>query len=120
MRRIQPKARTFILTGYPDFDSALEAIRRQVDDYLTKPADIPRLLETLRAKPGRPRILESPGKRASIVLRENRDAIIEKWADETERDPQLKHLHISRDARIDHLPGLLRQLANRIDKNPDS
>jgi ActR/RegA family two-component response regulator len=36
MRRIQPQARTYLLTGYPDFDSALEAIRRQVDDYLTK------------------------------------------------------------------------------------
>ena len=34
MKRIQPQARTFILTGYPDFSSALEAIKRQVDDYL--------------------------------------------------------------------------------------
>src|SRR5689334_13779191 len=38
MRRIQPSARTFILTGYPDFSTALEAIKRQVDDYLLKPA----------------------------------------------------------------------------------
>src|SRR5579864_666667 len=31
MRRIQPAAATFILTGYPDFESALLAIRNQVD-----------------------------------------------------------------------------------------
>ena len=34
MRRVQPEAATFILTGYPDFDTALQAIRSQVDDYL--------------------------------------------------------------------------------------
>jgi ActR/RegA family two-component response regulator len=120
MRRIQPNARTYILTGYPDFVSALEAIGRQVDNYLTKPVDIPALLKALRTTPGRPRALDSPGKRASTIIRANTEAMIEKWADETERDPHLKHLHLSRDGRIDHLPGLLRQLANRIDKNPDS
>ena len=32
MRRVQPSAVTLILTGYPDFATALEAIRNQVDD----------------------------------------------------------------------------------------
>jgi len=32
MRRTQPQAVTFILTGYPAFETALEAIRLQVDD----------------------------------------------------------------------------------------
>ena len=41
MRRVQPGAATFILTGYPDFDTALQAIRSQVDDYLLKPTDVP-------------------------------------------------------------------------------
>ncbi|HEY2116704.1 MAG TPA: response regulator, partial [Candidatus Angelobacter sp.] len=40
MRRVQPGAVTLILTGYPDFETALQAIRSQVDDYLTKPADV--------------------------------------------------------------------------------
>ena len=43
MRRMQPKCVTLILTGYPGFDSALKALRNQVDDYLIKPADIPAL-----------------------------------------------------------------------------
>src|SRR5437773_12017466 len=54
MRKIQPGAATFILTGYPDFQTALEAIRKQVDDYFTKPADIPTLVSTLRATVHRP------------------------------------------------------------------
>jgi DNA-binding NtrC family response regulator len=45
MRRTQPDAVTFILTGYPAFETALEAIRQQVDDYLVKPTDIEPLVE---------------------------------------------------------------------------
>jgi ActR/RegA family two-component response regulator len=118
MRRIQPHVRTYILTGYPDFATALEAIRQQVDDYLVKPADIPRLLQTLRLKPDRRHARHSLGKRASTVIRENAEAIIEIWVRETYRHPRLKQIGLSRSARIDHLPGLLHQLADRIDKNP--
>jgi len=119
MRRIQPQARTYILTGYPDFTSALEAIRRQVDDYIVKPANIPDLLKTLRTERERSRIISMPGKRASTLIRENMNAIIEKWAGETERDPELQQLRISREARIDHLPLVLQQLANRLDRRAD-
>src|SRR5215475_1047064 len=71
MRRMQPEARTFILTGYPDFATALEAIRRQVDDYLIKPTDVPTLLKTLTSKAKTRVIHRSSGKRASEVIREN-------------------------------------------------
>src|SRR5438270_12906181 len=47
MRRSQPDAATFILTGFPDFDTALKAIRSQVDDYLVKLASPPHLLEKI-------------------------------------------------------------------------
>jgi two-component system response regulator PilR (NtrC family) len=36
MRRTQPECITLILTGYPGFETALQAIRSQVDDYLVK------------------------------------------------------------------------------------
>jgi len=119
MRRVQPHARTYILTGYPDLASALEAIRRQVDDFLVKPADIPALLKTLRAAPQGSRAVNTPGKRVSTLIRERAEEIIEEWAEETERDQELKQRHLSRESRIDHLPGVLRQLANRLEKSPD-
>src|SRR5215471_4298862 len=50
MRRTQPKVPTFILTGYPAFETALEAIRQQVDDYLVKPADIEELVGKIKSK----------------------------------------------------------------------
>jgi DNA-binding NtrC family response regulator len=50
MRSSQPKCLTMILTGYPGFETAIEGIRQQVDDYLVKPADVEALLDTLRRK----------------------------------------------------------------------
>lgn len=50
MRDRQPRCVTVILTGYPDFETAIEGIRKQVDEYLVKPADINALLETLHRK----------------------------------------------------------------------
>jgi DNA-binding NtrC family response regulator len=50
MRRSQPKCVTVILTGYPGFETAVEGIRNQVDDYLTKPADLEALITSLNQK----------------------------------------------------------------------
>src|SRR6476469_9545528 len=50
MRRTQPQCVTLILTGYPGFETALQAIRSQVDDYLVKPTQIERLVETIERK----------------------------------------------------------------------
>lgn len=113
MRKIQPGAATFILTGYPDFQTALEAIRKQVDDYFVKPADIPTLVSTLKEKIHRPRELcQTPCKRLSTVIRENSNVIIEQWLREVGEDERLKSIAISSAARIDHFPDLLDDLAN--------
>src|SRR5579859_6331999 len=50
MRRTQPECITLILTGYPGFETALQAIRNQVDDYLVKPTQVERLLQTIETK----------------------------------------------------------------------
>ena len=50
MRRSQPECVTIILTGYPGFETAVQGIRNQVDDYLTKPADIDALVNSLNQK----------------------------------------------------------------------
>src|ERR1700730_15915629 len=69
MRRVQPHAVTLILTGYPDFETALQAIRDQVDDYLTKPADLKQLVATIKEKSANPRrVTPLQIKRVSTVL----------------------------------------------------
>lgn len=117
MRRIQPNARTFILTGYPDFSTALEAIRRQVDDYLTKPADIPTLVRTLKSKLQREAPQVSGLKKAAGVLRENEDEIIDLWYQEASSDPAFQEIPMSRKERIDHLPILLKDLVRRLERD---
>ena len=47
MRRTQPEAVTLILTGYPAFETALEALRQQVEDYIAKPADPAQLVRII-------------------------------------------------------------------------
>ena len=50
MRRVHPLCVTIILTGYPALESAVEAVRQQLDDYLVKPADVDYLLTTIEKK----------------------------------------------------------------------
>src|SRR4051812_20302121 len=50
MRRVQPDCATLILTGYPAFETALQAIRSQVDDYLIKPAGVDKLVAAIEER----------------------------------------------------------------------
>jgi DNA-binding NtrC family response regulator len=49
-RSANPSCVAILLTGYPDFDSALEGINNEIDGYLVKPADIEKLLQTIEQK----------------------------------------------------------------------
>jgi DNA-binding NtrC family response regulator len=50
MRKRHPHCVNIILTGYPAFESAVLAIRHQVDDYVVKPADIDVLVSTINQR----------------------------------------------------------------------
>jgi len=47
-RKAAPDGVVIIVTAYPDFDSALEAIREHIDDYVIKPSN-PHALVTILA-----------------------------------------------------------------------
>ena len=118
MRRVQPNAVTLILTGFPDFETALEAIRSQVDDYLTKPADIKLLVDTIKDRSKSPRrTVPLQIKRVSTVLRENVNQIIDEWLKETSANPVLSSLNLGRKERVDHLRQMIEEIAQRIDKD---
>lgn len=48
MREQQPDCITIILTGYPAFETAVEAIKHRVHDYVIKPVDVEVLVNSLR------------------------------------------------------------------------
>ena len=116
MRRSQPRARTFILTGYPDFASALTAIRNQVDDYFTKPADIDKLVETFNQSPARMNRPQRsvPLKRISALIRENQEQVIKQWLARCRSNPELSQRSFMEQGLVDHLPKLILEIADRI------
>ena len=121
MRRIQPSARTFILTGYPDFETALAAIRNQVDDYFTKPADIKKLIQTFKqVSTSVPRQPVQMRKRISNFIREQCDDVIERWFVRCAANSELSGVPLSRTERIGDLPDLLLEIADRIEHHPES
>ena len=78
MRHIQPNCATFILTGYPAFETALQAIHSQVDDYLVKPVEVNSLINTVTERlGGRFAKLPFPIKHMSTLLRENIKLVVQ-------------------------------------------
>jgi DNA-binding response OmpR family regulator len=123
MRRTQPDAVTFILTGYPAFETALEAIRQQVDDYLVKPADVEELVNNIRAKLNRAS-LSPQGKitpqRLPLLALENKDQIIQEWVKRVVRDGEIAAIRLTESERIDCLPPLLEDIITSAGKPSDS
>ena len=50
MRKAHPNCVAILLTGYPAFDTAVQAIEDEVDGYLVKPADINSIVSTIERK----------------------------------------------------------------------
>jgi len=115
MRRTQPDATTLILTGYPAFETALEAIRNQVDDYLVKPADVEVLVNTVRQKltmprPSTHRIEIKPLGR---IIEENKREVLAYWLLGAREDPQIKEAGANEMQLTEHLPVLIQEIVDR-------
>jgi len=50
MRQANPSCVAIILTGFPAFETAVQGIQHQIDDYVVKPADIDGLIATVERK----------------------------------------------------------------------
>jgi ActR/RegA family two-component response regulator len=119
MRRTQPECVNFILTGYPAFETALQAIRSQVDDYLVKPAEIENLISSIEMKLQNRRPYQAmPLKRVGIILRENADDITGKVLKKMKSLPELGELQLSDDERVNYLPGFLKEIAHQLELPP--
>ncbi len=72
MRYAQPHCLSLVLTAYPSFENAMEAIQRQVDEFFTKPADVNTLVKKIKDKVETRRSRAPvPYKRLAALLREN-------------------------------------------------
>jgi DNA-binding response OmpR family regulator len=96
MRRTQPNCVTLILTGYPAFETALQAIRSQVDDYLIKPAGVPELVASIENKlrnrtPHQLQLL----KRVPQILQDNVPDIVDNILQSERRILQMPRIHLT-------------------------
>jgi YesN/AraC family two-component response regulator len=109
MRRAHPDTLTFVLTGYPAFETALEAIRQHVNDYLIKGTPIKELVEKIKTGlvQDQPRHHPYKTKRVPDVIEENKDIVIAHWLQRVMANDDLRRVELSDADRIDHVPGLL-------------
>ena len=119
MRRTQPAAVTIIITGYPAFETALQAIRSQVDDYIVKPAQVDTLLEVIRQRlENRVPPHHVPPRRLATLLHEHLQAIIQQWLMLVKADPELLKMPISDAERSDHIPAVVSEMISMMEARP--
>jgi len=90
MRHTHPKAVTLVLSGYPQLDEALSAIRLQADEILVKPMEISALRELIHKKLANPmRFRPLPAQSVASILEHNLEATIHDWMALVEHDEEL-------------------------------
>lgn len=111
MRRTQPQAVNVIITGYPAFETALHAIRAQVDDYFVKPADPVELIQRIQERLTKnDRRIPPPLQKLSFILRHNAELIITRYVDEVYHSADLPVQDLDRAAVENHFPEVLDEL----------
>lgn len=116
MRRTQANCVTLILTGFPAFETALQAIRSQVDDYLIKPAGVDKLVAAIEEhlQSRRPHQLV-PLKRVCNILRENAAEIANDILESERRILQHPRVHLTEQECLDNAKAFVLALAAELD-----
>jgi DNA-binding response OmpR family regulator len=111
MRRTQPQAVNVIITGYPAFETALHAIRAQVDDYFVKPADPVELVQRIQDRLAtHDRRIPPPLKKLSYILEENASQIMERFVDDMYNAQVFPVQALTRKQVTNHFPGVLDEI----------
>jgi PAS domain S-box-containing protein len=116
MRRAQPESVIVILTGYPGYESARKAIQYKVDHYLTKPTRPPELIAAINESLASARARRPAGdRRIASVLRESALEIAGRTLEYLRADTGLASLPLSDAERIEYIPEIVRQVAERLE-----
>jgi ActR/RegA family two-component response regulator len=120
MRHIQPDCATFILTGYPAFETALQAIHNQVDEYLVKPVEVDSLITTvserLMHRLPKPVASVKPVLAVLAVLREDTASIIDETLNAVEADARASGLAFSPAELANHLKLFISALREQLEQ----
>ena len=121
MRRIQPHAITIIITGYPAFETALQAIRNQVDDYVLKPAKTEHLIKVIREKLAHhDSHLPPPLKKLSFILGSNLETVMDRYVEDMRAHGRFPIANLSREEILDHLPAMMEEVISMLRSRMDA
>jgi CheY-like chemotaxis protein len=115
MRHTHPQAVTLVLSGYPELNEALSAIRLQADEILVKPIQIASLREIIREKLRNP-VTRKPLPTVSVasILEHDLEATVQAWMALVEHNDELTRIPLNFADRTGHLPNLLADLIYRL------
>jgi CheY-like chemotaxis protein len=115
MRHTHPNAVTLVLSGYPELDEALAAIRLQADEILVKPIQIAALREIIREKLANPTV-RKPLTTVTVasILEHDLQATVQAWMALVKNNQELACIPLSFADRTGHLPNLLADLIYRL------
>lgn len=115
MRHTHPNAVTLVLSGYPELDEALSAIRLQADEILVKPIQIASLREIIHEKLRHP-AARRPMATVSVasILELDLEATVKAWMALVESNEELTCIPLTFEERTGHLPNLLADLIYRL------
>lgn len=121
MRHTHPRAVTLVISGYPELDEALSAIRLQADEVLVKPIAIASLRKVIHEKLGSP-VVHRPLATESVasILEHDLSATIQGWMALVETDEELNCIPLSFEERTGHLPNLLADVIHRLRLPPNA
>jgi CheY-like chemotaxis protein len=115
MRRAQPKALTLVLSGFPDVQEAMNAIRKQADEVLAKPIGAAKIAEIIRRRISRPEeYVWIKKERAAAILERDTGPTIQDWMSRVEDNEELMAVPLVREERTGHLPMILADLVRRL------
>jgi DNA-binding NarL/FixJ family response regulator len=115
MKRSQPNCRTLILTGFPDFDNALENIRQQADGYILKPTKPKALAETIRKRLATaPANHPGSNERLAQLIENDKRLLVQRWLESVRSDEELQKIVMTDQERIDHVPAVLDEVIDSL------
>jgi DNA-binding response OmpR family regulator len=118
MRHSQPHALILLVSGYPDVSRAMATIALEADEIIVKPFKAARLPELVCEKLlNRKPVAPVAKQRVSVILRRCLPTILTGWLARAQLSSELNHLNLTDDERTGHLPKLIEDLVNRLDKN---
>src|SRR5207248_187555 len=99
------------------FESALEAIRSQVDQYLVKPAEAHQLVASIAERLREPKTAARHFtlRPLATLLGERTEEIVGRSITLMRESPLLRHLPLGDEERVDHIEGIVRELIAQLE-----